>query len=78
MVKNEVTKQMILKFAGTFANLDDLYTESKLNGVQALLTNHGFVRSEELKLGEQIYITDENRSAYRRPLHSNMMATDSI
>ncbi|WP_026691856.1 hypothetical protein [Peribacillus kribbensis] len=64
MVKTEVTKQLISKFARAFANLDDLYTDGKLNGVQAFFTNNGLVRSEELKLGEQITITDENRKDY--------------
>ncbi|WP_462409378.1 hypothetical protein [Neobacillus sp. Marseille-QA0830] len=64
LVRKEVTKQMLTEFAGKFTNLDDVYSDEKLKGIQALFTNHGLVRSEELKVGEQIHITNENRKDY--------------
>lgn len=60
-VKNEVTNEIITKVAQAFSRLDDVYTDEKLVGIQALLTNYGLVQSEEFKVGNMIEVTEANR-----------------
>jgi regulator of replication initiation timing len=62
-VTSKVTNKLVTSVADAFANLDDVYTDQKLAGVQALLNKNGLSRSQDFFKGEQVQINNEIRNA---------------
>jgi hypothetical protein len=62
-VKSEMTRQFVKQLTDAFHCLDDVYEDSKLVGVKALIMNYGVVRCDDLFFKQRVVITDETRNA---------------